>query len=174
MGFYSDPSSLPTSASNSASNSSSSGSCPTDGQGVDTLSLTATLTADNINALSALVAQQHSVIGQTPAHVWQSNSVLLTEHQRLLAHSAPVKAEFDRVDKSSPRLKQTNLPIMRSASEPFNELLGVEFGADLASEPLTQSDADTSERSEVGMRSGSTQAQFILNSFTLSVRPYRK
>lgn len=151
MGFYSDLSSLPSTAYNSSNSDSSQGHHQVN----TTPRLTATLTAQNIETLSQLI--DRTDIKPSP-HACQSNSELLSEQQQqamLTDMTIMVDTDSGGNDKPSPRLKQTNIPIMCSVGQPFDELVGVEFGADIASAYQTKSDdVETSEHSEVGMRHG--------------------
>lgn len=121
MGNYSDLSSIPSSSSNSHSSSSSK---PSTASSKSASSLAETLTAHNVNYLLNIPNQPREPTKQ----VVQSNSEIFNEQH-------PTQPRFDggklKAKRLSPRLKQTNIPLLTSDYQTLDELVGVEFAEEV-------------------------------------------
>ena len=143
MGFHSDMSSLPNSATTSTSSSQGKQSSTLAGEQTDS-SLNRTLTSADVDraALRTAVRPHHV---QSNVDLYISDDVDGSFHH---ANSPAPSSGSSRRDggksktmmsasrlqsgsrgpTGSPRLKQTNLPVLRSVTnQPFDELIGVEF-----------------------------------------------
>lgn len=169
MGFLSDLSSLPNSTPTTSSGSS--GSNPTNllvaprlassrlagsrqsNPSLASDDLTKTLTTSSI---SGLMGSQGST--NRSARVVQSNVDIYLEdevdgsfHHRASA-SPSTRASAPVSKPVSPRLKQTNLPILNVSNQPFDELIGVEFAEEvMSSDGFEMSMQGDSVADEVGV-----------------------
>ena len=143
MGFHSDMSSLPNSATDSTSSSQSKHSSTLAGEQTDS-SLNRTLTSANVDRATLRTAVR-------PRHVQSNVDLYISDEVDGSFHHANSPAPSSgssrrdggksktimsasrlqsgsRGPTGSPRLKQTNLPVLRSVTnQPFDELIGVEF-----------------------------------------------
>ena len=144
MGFHSDMSSLPNSATDSTSSSQSKHSSTLAGEQTDS-SLNRTLTSANVDRATLRTAVRLCHVqskvdlyisdevdgsfhhANSPAPSSGSNSKRSSGKTKL-GNPASRLQSGSRGPTGSPRLKQTNLPVLRSVTkQPFDELIGVEF-----------------------------------------------
>ena len=145
MGFHSDMSSLPNSATDSTSSSQSKHSSTLAGEQTDS-SLNRTLTSANVDRATLRTAVRPRHV-QSNVDLYISDEVDGSFHhanspapssgssrrdggksKTIMSASRLQSGSGRRGPTGSPRLKQTNLPVLRSVTnQPFDELIGVEF-----------------------------------------------